>query len=78
MWNSLAIAVIGAVAAVSASFLTANATTNARANNIDTQVQVLKTTQSLQYAEVKDALADLKSGQQQTYEEVNQILKAIK
>lgn len=47
------IAIIGAVCGVATSFITASATSDAKVNTVDTQVQVLQERQSLQYAELK-------------------------
>lgn len=54
--QGVAVALIGAAAAVTGSFFTAQATTADRYNMVDTKVEVLKKTQELQYAEVKGSL----------------------
>lgn len=54
--QGVAIALIGAVAAVTGSYFTASATSNQRSNEINTEVQVLKNTQALQYAEIQKSL----------------------
>lgn len=54
--QSVLIALIGAAAAVTGSYFTASATSNQRSNDINTEVQVLKNTQALQYAEIQKSL----------------------
>lgn len=56
MPTGIIIAVIGAVAAVATSFFTASATSAARVNDVNTQVQVLQERQNLQYTELKGTL----------------------
>lgn len=54
--QGVAVAIIGALAAVTGSFFTAQATASSRSSEIDTKVEVLKRTQELQYTEVKGSL----------------------
>lgn len=61
MPTSIAVAVIGAIAAIAGSFFTSRATADVRVNTIDTKVQVLEERQSLQYTEVKDSLSRIES-----------------
>lgn len=68
---SIATAVIGAVATVCVGAITAYATSSARVNQIDTQVQVLQERQELQYNELKGLVSD--QGQ-----DIKAILKAVK
>ena len=53
---SIAVAVIGAIAAITGAWFTAGATSSARVNEIDTKVEVLQERQGLQYIEVKASL----------------------
>lgn len=50
------VAFIGAVAAIAGSYFTANATSAAQVNEVDTKVEVLQERQALQYTEVKNSL----------------------
>ena len=52
----IVVAGIGAFAAITGSYFTAQATANSRVNDLDTEVQIAKTTQALQYKEVTDWL----------------------
>lgn len=53
---SIIVAGLGALAAITGSYFTAQATANERVNTIDTEVQVLSERQDLQYKEVKEGL----------------------
>ncbi len=52
----VAIAIIGALAAITGSFFTSSATANSRTSQVDTKVEVLQERQALQYQEVKGSL----------------------
>lgn len=53
---SIVVAIIGAVAAITGAYFTAASTSEAQVSDINTKVEVLKNTQSLQYTEVKGLL----------------------
>lgn len=60
MFNKLPItvliALVGAAVSITGSYFTGQAANAEQVNKINTDVQVLKTTQSLQYLEVKGSL----------------------
>lgn len=55
-WTPIIVAGIGALTAITGSFLTTSATVDGKINQVDTKVQVLQERQELQYKELKDGL----------------------
>jgi hypothetical protein len=74
----IAIAIITGLVTITGSYFTATATSDSRVSEIDTKVQLLEKTQSLQYAELKSNIDDLKKGQDKTIDKLEQIFKAVK
>lgn len=68
---TLTTAVIGALTTVLVGGFTAYATSSARVNQIDTQVQVLQERQELQYNELKGLITEQGV-------DIKQVLKAVK
>lgn len=60
--TQIAVAVIGAVTAITGAFFTASATADTKVNDLDKKVEVLTERQLLQYSEVKEDLQDVKAG----------------
>lgn len=71
MNTQLAIAVVGAITAIAGAFFTANAASDVRVSGMETKVEVIRTTQTLQYTELKDEITTIK-------QDVKEILKAVK
>ena len=55
-WTPITVAIIGAVTAISGSLFATSANVDAKINTVNTELQVTKTTQSLQYTEIKGNL----------------------
>lgn len=53
---SIVVSIVGAVIGITGAYFSGQAANAEQVNKINTDVQVLKTTQSLQYSEVKGAL----------------------
>lgn len=81
---SIRVALIGALAtvlvAVTGAYATSTATADARVNGIDTKVQLVERTQTLQYSELKDKLEnsdkqqdDLKKQQDEIKAQLNRM-----
>lgn len=69
--TGIIVALIGAATAITGAWFSATAAANAQVNDINTQVQVLKNTQALQYSELHDEVTTIQS-------DVKEILKAVK
>lgn len=54
--TTIIIATIGALAAIGGAWLTAQTTADQQVAQIETKVEVVKTTENLHYLEVKDSL----------------------
>lgn len=75
---SVVTAIIGALATIFVGGVTAYATSSAKAEQVYTDLQVTKNTQTLQYIEVKAALQDLKDGQKAQSEQISQLIRIFK
>lgn len=69
--TQVAIAVIGALGVLGASWLTGSAAANSQLNAVDTKVQVLAERQALQYNQLKDSVTTIQ-------QDVKEILRAVK